>query len=212
MSSFMVSDNRALHCNSSQATTLTCLRNFTSSNHSLAAEAEQGSANRAVSCLQFCHLVVGSSRHQIILSFPTSAHISNFFSSFSLTLQQINRMLYRARQRGWLELDLLVGMWAEREVERLTPEMLNDVEVLLDQENPELYKWLTGQITPPTTILSNLAFQSIRGEVLAAMDAHGSTAAAAKDGVEWVNAWQEYKKQLEDAGAKLGGEPTSKSA
>lgn len=170
MSSYMVSNNRALLSNTSQAPTLTCLRNFTLSHHVSAADAEQGSTRKA----------------------------------------QINRMLYRARQRGWLELDLLVGMWAEREIERLAPETLNDLEVLLDQENPELYKWLTGQITPPASMLSNLAFQSIRGEVLAAMEAHGSAAAAAKDGAEWVNAWQEYKQQLEDAGAKLGGEPTSK--
>lgn len=46
-------------------------------------------------------------------------------------------MLYRARQRGWLELDLLVGMWAEREVSRLTPEKLKDLEVLLDQVRKE---------------------------------------------------------------------------
>jgi hypothetical protein len=103
-------------------------------------------------------------------------------------------------------------MWAEREVERLTPEMVNDFEVLLDQENPELYKWLTGQITPPESMLSNLAFQSIRGEVIAAMEAHGAPAAMAADGAQWVNAWLEYKKQLEDAGAKLGGESTPKPA
>ena len=73
------------------------------------------------------------------------------------------------------------------------------------QENPELYKWLTGQIEAPPSMLSNTAFQSIRGEVKAAMDAHGAPEAAAKDGAQWVNAWQEYKKQLEEAGAKLGG-------
>ena len=41
--------------------------------------------------------------------------------------------MYRARQRGWLELDLLVGMWAERQIQQLSPQMLNDFEVLLDQ-------------------------------------------------------------------------------
>lgn len=209
MSSYMVSNNRALLSNTSQAPTLTCLRNFTLSHHVSAADAEQGSTRKAVS-FSVCHLVVGSSPATIYSFLFLFQHKFQALFSVSLPLQQINRMLYRARQRGWLELDLLVGMWAEREIERLAPETLNDLEVLLDQENPELYKWLTGQITPPASMLSNLAFQSIRGEVLAAMEAHGSAAAAAKDGAEWVNAWQEYKQQLEDAGAKLGGEPTSK--
>jgi len=212
MSSFMDSNNRALLSNNSLAPTLTCLRNLTVSNYLSAADAEQGvSANKAVSFLQFAILWSVVSCHNLFFPFLT-AHASQALFSISLTLQQINRMLYRARQRGWLELDLLIGMWAEREVGRLTPEMLTDVEVLLNQENPELYKWLTGQIEPPTSMLSNLAFQSIRGEVSAAMEAHGLAAAAAKDGVEWVNAWQEYKKQLEDSGASLGGESTSKSS
>lgn len=158
--------------------------------------------------------MVGLPRHQLasLLLLSLLFHLFSQGILYFTIVQQINRMLYRARQRGWLELDLLVGMWAEREIERLTPAMLNDFEILLDQENPELYKWLTGQITPPESMLSNLAFQSIRGEVLAALEANGAPAAMAKDGAQWINAWQEYRKQLEDAGAKLGGESGTKSA
>ena len=47
--------------------------------------------------------------------------------------QHINRLLYRARQRGWLELDLLVGMWAESHIDALSPTQLKDLELLLDQ-------------------------------------------------------------------------------
>ena len=64
-------------------------------------------------------------------------------------LQHINRMLYRARQRGWLELDLLVGMWAERQVHNLSKEKLRDLEILLDQvrfitADPRLYSISCG--------------------------------------------------------------------
>ena len=52
----------------------------------------------------------------------------------------------------------------------------------------------------------NHAFQAIRGEFKAAMEAHGAPEAAAKEGAQWVNAWQEYKKKLEAAGARFGGE------
>ena len=45
----------------------------------------------------------------------------------------LNKLLYRARQRGFLELDLLVGRWAERELAGLQPDVLRDFEVLLDQ-------------------------------------------------------------------------------
>ena len=137
----------------------------------------------------------------------------------------VNRMLYRARQRGFLELDLLIvslwlclrnlllwllllllwlllllllpplpplpplllqalcdaagphtaerlstltrvgahmhacapsrcvpavqGMWAERELPRMSSDMVQDLEVVLDQENPYMFKWLTGQVRPP---------------------------------------------------------------
>ena len=76
-----------------------------------------------------------------------------------LHLQHVNRLMYRARQRGWLELDLLVGMWAEREVARLQPDVLTDFETLLNEENPDLYKWLTGQLPPPKAVGANKAFK-----------------------------------------------------
>lgn len=36
----------------------------------------------------------------------------------------VNRLLYRARQRGFLELDLLVGLWAERNIPLMKPDAL----------------------------------------------------------------------------------------
>jgi hypothetical protein len=45
----------------------------------------------------------------------------------------INKLLYRSRQRGFLELDLLVGLWAEQEVPRMDTNMLQQFNVVLDQ-------------------------------------------------------------------------------
>jgi hypothetical protein len=48
-------------------------------------------------------------------------------------MQLINKLLYRSRQRGFLELDLLVGLWAEQEVPKMDIDMLQQFTVVLDQ-------------------------------------------------------------------------------
>lgn len=91
-------------------------------------------------------------------------------SSHATALQQdpalrrkvmINRLLYRSRQRGFLEMDLLVGIWAEKRIPQLSEDNLLQFELILDQENPDLYKWLTGQESPPADIANNTAYQVI---------------------------------------------------
>lgn len=37
------------------------------------------------------------------------------------------------------------GMWAEREVPRMPAPMIREFEAVLDQENPDMFKWLTSQ-------------------------------------------------------------------
>ena len=71
----------------------------------------------------------------------------------------VNRLLYRSRQRGFLEMDLLVGIWAEKQVPVMSEDMLRQFEAVLDQENPDLYKWLTGQEPPPAAMAENAAYQ-----------------------------------------------------
>ena len=51
-----------------------------------------------------------------------------------------------------------VGLWAERNLPTAEPPMLTAFEVLLDEENPDLLKWLTGQLEPPTALTKNPAF------------------------------------------------------
>lgn len=75
---------------------------------------------------------------------------------------RVNRLKYRAKQRGFLELDLLVGLWAEENVASLDDTGLGAMEELLAEENPDLWKWITGQLPAPAHVRGNAVFQ-VRG-------------------------------------------------
>ena len=70
----------------------------------------------------------------------------------------VNRLMYRSKQRGFLELDLLVGLWAERNVPHMSMPQLRAFEEVLDIENPDLFKWLTGQEAAPDALRDNASF------------------------------------------------------
>ena len=61
------------------------------------------------------------------------------------------RIIYRSKQRGWLELDILFGSWAVKHVPNMTDEAsIAQVEKLLDAETPHVLKWILKQEpTPP---------------------------------------------------------------
>merc|ERR1712046_432068 len=55
------------------------------------------------------------------------------------------RLIYRSKQRGWLELDILLGDWSSANLKDMNEPQLQEFENILDLENPDLFKWLTGQ-------------------------------------------------------------------
>lgn len=60
-----------------------------------------------------------------------------------LTPQQ-KRILYRSKQRGWVELDLMLSAFTERRIGVFSPEELLELERVLNEENVVLYGCLVG--------------------------------------------------------------------
>ena len=55
------------------------------------------------------------------------------------------RMIYRSKQRGWLEADLLLGSWASINVPTLSQSDLDDYEKLLKEETIDIYNYISGK-------------------------------------------------------------------
>ena len=59
------------------------------------------------------------------------------------------RLRYRAWHRGTRELDLLLGPFADAELDSMEPAELDRFEALLDAEETDLQSWLLNQAAPP---------------------------------------------------------------
>jgi len=53
-----------------------------------------------------------------------------------------------------------VGLWAERNVPAMSMPQLAAFEEVLDIENPDLFKWLTGQEPAPDALRDNDSFMA----------------------------------------------------
>eukprot|EP00775_Hariotina_reticulata_P003787 gene3786-biopygen5487 len=113
----------------------------------------------------------------------------------------INKILYRSRQRGFLELDLLVGLWAEQHVPQMDMNMLQQFSLILEQENPDLFKWLTGQQPPPQELQHNPAYVALSQHVQQQLAENAPSAAQAAAGQEWVRGWDDAWSQEQAAAA-----------
>ena len=67
------------------------------------------------------------------------------------------RLIYRAKQRGWLEVDLLLGTWASMHVPTLNTAQLNEFENFVNMETIDIYNVLTLRSDVPDEMKSSLA-------------------------------------------------------
>jgi succinate dehydrogenase assembly factor 2 len=59
------------------------------------------------------------------------------------------RLLYSSRKRGILETDLLLSSWAKDNLDNLDLKGLKEYEVLLHENDWNIYYWLTGGLEAP---------------------------------------------------------------
>jgi succinate dehydrogenase assembly factor 2 len=69
-------------------------------------------------------------------------------ASLELQVRQ-KRLIYRAKQRGWLEVDLLLGTWANQNVTALSPTELDDFEAFVNMDTIDIYNIVTLRMDVP---------------------------------------------------------------
>ncbi|CAH9142727.1 unnamed protein product [Cuscuta epithymum] len=136
------------------------------------------------------------------LSRPFLSSTSRFYSSnvdIDLSDEEakrrlFNRLVYRSKQRGYLELDLILGNWVENHIHSMDANGIKALVHVLDAENPDLWKWLTGQEQAPDAIRTNPVFTAVHEKVLNNLDKHTSPETRATPGQEWVRGWDDFKR------------------
>ncbi len=66
------------------------------------------------------------------------------------------RLIFRSGHRGTKEMDLILGGFAVRFVPEFTVDQLGTYEALLEESDPDLYNWITGQEVPPDSVRSDV--------------------------------------------------------
>ena len=59
------------------------------------------------------------------------------------------RLIYRSKQRGWLEVDLLLGSWASENVATLSKDECDAYEHILNCETIDIFNFITGKDPVP---------------------------------------------------------------
>lgn len=66
------------------------------------------------------------------------------------------RLIYRSWHRGTREMDLLLGTFADKNIATFNKYELQVYAVLLEQNDPDLYDWITGMKQAPANVVSDV--------------------------------------------------------
>lgn len=66
------------------------------------------------------------------------------------------RLLYQSGHRGTKESDLLLGAFAAAHLGAFTPAQLDAYEAMLNENDGDLFDWVTGRAAPPPAKMSDV--------------------------------------------------------
>lgn len=91
----------------------------------------------------------------------------------------------------------MLGGWADANVPHMDDAHLRLYAEVLAQENPDLFKWLTQQDTPPAHVASNPVYAAV-SKAAAAFLAQQGAGASAPSGAAWVRGWDDLARRRDD--------------
>ena len=62
---------------------------------------------------------------------------------------RLKRLHMRSMRRGIKEMDLILSAYAQAELEGMSPDTLDTFDALLNENDQDLYAWVTGQAPAP---------------------------------------------------------------
>ena len=77
------------------------------------------------------------------IQLPPEEDDGNGNGSYKSQAVRRKRLIYRSKQRGWLEVDLLLGTWANENVPNLSDEELDQFEDFVNMETIDIYNVIT---------------------------------------------------------------------
>lgn len=63
--------------------------------------------------------------------------------------KRLKRLRHRSLYTGTKETDIILGSFAEKHLESLTPEQLDSFEALVETPEPDVYMWISGRRSVP---------------------------------------------------------------
>ncbi|MDU8943901.1 FAD assembly factor SdhE [Ovoidimarina sediminis] len=77
---------------------------------------------------------------------------------------RLKRLKIRSWRRGTKEMDLILGKWSDRNLPEMDETTLDAYEALLDENDQDLYLWVSGQAVPPehlAPLISRIARETV---------------------------------------------------
>eukprot|EP00940_MAST-03C_sp_MAST-3C-sp2_P001555 g1555.t1 len=111
-----------------------------------------GSGEQVISKIGAKHHELKSEYESVGTNFPEHSFDPKDEGGMDELTVRRKRILYRSRQRGWLEVDLMLGKFAEKNVMSMPVEELDQYEQILAQETIDIFKIVTGAKEAPSEV------------------------------------------------------------